>query len=111
MGEERKKISASSIAWSFVLLSMSIWAFNAKCSNAGLLFLIMAVVFGITAIFYVLSNRGIVLVATTVMMLVVGAVLIAPIGGEAMNELFGLVVNTIIDSVDLENIYTTNPLP
>jgi len=97
---EQKKISASSILFALLFYTISVWANANKALNAGALFLLMAIIFGSTAVLYVLTSKTIVLVVSTVVMIFVGVYFITPIAADAIQEVINIIIAALIEAIE-----------
>jgi len=106
---EQKKISASSIMFALLFYTVGVWANANGALNAGAFFIIMATIFGCTAVVYVITSKAIVLIILTIVMLVVGVYLITPIAAEAIQEMINVLIDALLEAI--ENTGWVVPVP
>lgn len=97
---EEKRISAWSILFALLFYTGGVWANESEAINAGTLFILMAVLFGFTAILSVVTSNAVMLVVSTIVMLFVGVYIITPIASEAIQEMVNLLLKALMEAVD-----------
>jgi uncharacterized membrane protein YiaA len=100
MSNDQRKLSATSILFALLFYTIGVWSHENEAPNAGDFFIIMAIMFGVTAVIYVLTSRPIALVVSTIIMLGVGVYFITPIASEAIQEMVNLLVAALLEAVE-----------
>ena len=109
MDNGQRKLSASSILFTLLFYTIGVWAYESEAPNAGAFFIIMAIMFGCTAVLYVFTSKTVALVVSTVVMLGIGVYFITPIAAEAIQEMVNILIAALLEAV--ENSGWMPPIP
>ena len=108
---KQRKLSATSIMLTLLFYTVGIWAYENDAPNAGMFFVLMAIMFGSTAVIYVLTSRVIALVVSTIVMIGIGVYFITPIAADAIQEMVNLLVAALLDAVENYGGIPITPIP